>query len=349
MFRLDGLRLDATQSIIDNSPEHVVRVIVQRARKAARDREIFIAAENERQDIAFIRKYGVDAMWNDDWHHASMIAAGGKREAYYSDYRGRPQEFVSMARHGFLYQGQRYSWQKMRRGTPALDTPPQPLVCYLQNHDQVANTETGARLHQTTSPGTFRALTALLLLGANTPMLFQGEEFAASAPFLYFADHKPDLAKAVAKGRAEFMTQFRSVRTSLLDAPDDVQTFERSKLDHSERETHEDAVALHRDLLRLRRELGPPESVDGAVLSDEAFLLRFGDDRVLIINLGPALELDIAPEPLLAPPTNAKWKLVWCSEKCTQVEFDADPSWRIPAESAVLLVAAPSPAASLSI
>ena len=341
-FHLDGLRLDATQSIVDSSPEHVISVIAQRAHEAAPDRDVYIVAENEPQDIALIEELGVDAMWNDDWHHSAMIAAGGKREAYYSDYKGRPQEFVSMARHGFLYQGQWYTWQKKRRGTPSLETPPERLVCYLQNHDQLANSANGARLHQTTSPGVYRALTALLLLGANTPMLFQGQEFAASAPFLYFADHKDDLAKAVAKGRADFMGQFQSVDRKRLPSPGDIQTFERSRLDHAEREKHKDAVALHRDLLRLRRELGQPKRVDGAVLSDSAFVLRYDDDRLLIINLGPRLELDVAPEPLLAPPNNAQWDLLWSSDGSERVEFDETPSWRIGAECAVLLRASSS-------
>ena len=336
-FHLDGLRLDATQSIIDSSPEHVVSVVARRAREAAADRDIFIVAENEPQDIALIEKLGMNAMWSDDWHHTAMIAAGGKREAYYTDYQGLAQEFVSMARHGFLYQGQWYAWQKKRRGTPSLDTPPERLVCYLQNHDQLANSADGARLHQTTSPGIDRALTALLLLGANTPMLFQGQEFAASSPFLYFADHKDDLGRAVAKGRAEFMTQFASIDARRLALPNAIETFERSKLDHSERERHTEAVALHRDLLRLRRDLGRPQKVDGAVLSDSAFVLRFDDDRILIINLGPRLELEVAPEPLLAPPANARWQLIWSSDGTERVEFEETPSWRIPAQSATLL------------
>ena len=327
-FRLDGLRLDATQSIIDLSGRHVIAEIVRRAREAAGDREIFIVAENEPQDIALIRKYGVDAMWNDDWHHAAMIAAGKPREAYYTDYKGAPQEFVSMARHGFLFQGQRYSWQKNRRGTPSLDTPPRQLVCYLQNHDQVANSATGARLHHP-------ALTSLLLLGANTPMLFQGQEFAASSPFLYFADHKPELATAVSKGRAEFMTQFPSVNGQELALPNAVSTFERSKLDHSER--NEGAVAFFSELLRLRQELGEPQKVDGAVLGEKAFVLRFDDDRLLLVNLGAQLNLEIAPEPLLAPPAGARWKVRWSSDGTEQVEFDTDPGWRIPGEAAVLL------------
>jgi len=336
-FRLDGLRLDATQSIIDSSPTHVVSLIARCAREAADGREIFIVAENEPQDIAQIRKYGIDAMWNDDWHHAAMIAAGGKREAYYTDYKGTPQEFVSLARHGFLYQGQRYAWQKKRRGTPSLETPPRKLICYLQNHDQIANSATGARLHQTTSPGLNRALTALLLLGANTPMLFQGQEFAASSPFLYFADHKEDLAEAVSNGRKDFMTQFPSVDTKELALPNAMATFERSKLDLSEREKNKDAVEFHRQLLDLRHELGAPQIVDGAVLSDAAFVLRFDDHRLLLVNLGPRLELEVAPEPLLAPPPNGQWSVRWSSDGTKQVEFDEEPGWRIPAEAAVLL------------
>jgi len=198
-----------------------------------------------------------------------------------------------MAKHGFLYQGQRYSWQKHRRGSASLDLDPQRLVCYLQNHDQIANSATGGRIQRLTSAGRYRALTALLLLGPNTPLLFQGQEFAASAPFLYFADHKPELAEAVSKGRKEFMAQFPSVATiPKLPHPHDPATFERCKLDHSERQKHSEALALHRDLLRLRRELEPSAGIDGAVLGEEAFLLRFGDDRLLIVNLGRDLALD---------------------------------------------------------
>ena len=115
-----------------------------------------------------------------------------------------------MATLGFLYQGQRYKWQKDRRGTPSHDIPPRRLVCFLENHDQVANSATGARLHELTSRGKLRALTALLLLQPQTPMLFQGQEFGARSPFLYFADHKPELAKLVRDGRLEFLAQFPS-------------------------------------------------------------------------------------------------------------------------------------------
>jgi maltooligosyltrehalose trehalohydrolase len=331
-FHLDGLRLDATQSIHDASPENVITLAARRARESARGRRIFLVAENEPQDVRLLHEFKLDAMWNDDWHHSAIVAVTGKREAYYTDYRGSPQEFVSMAKSGFLYQGQWYSWQKNRRGTPSRDVPAERLVCYLENHDQVANSARGARLHQFTTPGRFRALTALLLLGPNTPMLFQGEEFGSSKPFLYFADHKPELAAAVDKGRKKFLSQFSSIAAiqEQLARPDDPRTFESCKLDHSERDA--EIVALHRDLLRLRRSFRIA-SVDGAVLAEEALVLRFTSDhhgeRLLIVNLGPELILDIMPEPLFAPPRGSRWEMLWSSEPAHEI-------WQIPREAAVL-------------
>lgn len=333
-LHLDGLRLDATQSIFDASPKNIMTEICERARAAAGDRSIIIVGENEPEDVRLLHEYGLDALWNDDWHHAAMVAATGKIEAYYTDYRGTPQEFVSMAKLGFLYQGQRYKWQKNRRGTPSHDVPPERLVCFLQNHDQIANSATGARLHQITSRGRYRALTALLLLQPQTPMLFQGQEFGASSPFAYFADHKPELAELVDEGRRVFMKQFPSVRE--LPRPDDRATFERCKLDHEHRD--EQSVALHRELLALRREFPFDAPMHGAILSDACFALRwFGDDdRLLLINLGRALFLDPAPEPLLAPPAGfARWRLLWSSEPMPEPEMK--DHWQIAGESAAVL------------
>src|SRR5205823_2270699 len=126
--------------------------------------------------------YGLDAVWNDDFHHAAHVALTGHSEAYYSDYRGSPQEFISAAKYGYLYQGQRYSWQKKRRGTLSFGLPATAFVNFIENHDQVANSGRGERVHQLTSPGRHRAMTALVLLLPGTPLLFQGQEFAASAP-----------------------------------------------------------------------------------------------------------------------------------------------------------------------
>ena len=340
-FHLDGLRLDATQSIHDASEEHILALITRRAREAANGKPIFIVGENEPQDVKLIDSYGLDALWNDDWHHTAMVAATGHREAYFTDYRGTPQEFVSMAQYGFLYQGQYYSWQKCARGTPSFHLPPESLVCFLQNHDQIANSARGERLQLLTDPGRYRALTALLLLGPNTPMLFQGQEFGSPAPFLYFADHKPELAEAVAKGRRAFLEQFPSLKDLAGDfaRPDDEATFTRCKLDHRQREASTEVVAMHRDLLRLRREM--TGIARGAVIGAEAFVLRY-KTHLLIVNLGTEVRLDVLPEPLLAPPAGRGWELVWSSDSpdyggpgIRPVEMGG--GWVVPAMAAVVL------------
>ena len=364
-FHLDGLRLDATQQIYDRSPEHVVTAIGRRAREAAGARHIIIVAENEPQDTRLVRPIaeggnGLDALWNDDFHHSAMVAITGRSEAYYSDSRGEPQEFISAAKYGYLFQGQHYQWQRRRRGTPAWGLPPAAFVVFLQNHDQVANSARGLRGDKLTSPGRWRAMTALLLLSPGTPMLFQGQEFAASAPFLYFADFDPELAAAVRSGRAEFLAQFPSIadleHRNVLADPGSVETFERCKLDLGERETHAAAYALHVDLLRLRRQdtafsLQQPGGVDGAVLGATAFALRFFtpdhlDDRLLVVNLGPDLGRPSYAEPLLAPPPNADWTCRWSSEDPSYggngtPDLWPDGGWVIPSESALVLSPGP--------
>ena len=218
-FHLDGLRLDATQTIFDASEEHILAAIGQRVRAAARGRATYVVAENEAQEARLVRPrekggHGLDALWNDDFHHSARVALSAHNEAYYADFLGNPQELLSAAKWGFLFQGQRYSWQKKRRGRPALDLHPANFVTFIENHDQIANSARGQRCHALTSPGRYRAVTALLLLGPQTPMLFQGQEFATSSPFLFFADHNPELSQLVRKGRAEFLAQFRSLDSS---------------------------------------------------------------------------------------------------------------------------------------
>src|SRR5262245_24951447 len=168
-FHLDGLRLDATQQIFDESGEHILAVIGRAAREAAGARRIVLVAENEPQDTRLVRPigeggHGLDALWNDDFHHSAMVALTGHREAYYSDTRGEPQEFISAAKYGYLFQGQHYHWQCQPRGRPSWGLPPSAFVAFLQNHDQVANSAHGLRGHELASPGRWRAITALVLL-----------------------------------------------------------------------------------------------------------------------------------------------------------------------------------------
>ena len=358
-FHLDGLRLDATQQIFDASDEHILSAIARSVRDAANGRSTYVVAENEEQHSRLVRHrkeggYGLDALWNDDFHHSALVAVTGHSEAYYSDHRGSPQEFISAVKRGYLFQGQWYSWQKKQRGSPTTGLHPASFVTFIQNHDQIANSLRGYRLHQLANPARLRAMTALLLLGPNTPMLFQGQEFAASTPFLYFADHNPELAKLVAVGRRKFLEQFSSVAqpesTPFLANPGSEETFIQCKLDFAERQRHAEYYALHRDLLKLRREdsvfrTPRPGGIDGAVLGPEAFVLRFfandGDDRLLLINLGPDLDLAIMPEPLLAPIKGGVWKVFWSSEDPRYGGRGTPPlgreGWRLPGHAALVL------------
>jgi maltooligosyltrehalose trehalohydrolase len=195
-----------------------------------------------------------------------------------------------------------------------------------------------------------------MLLAPQTPMLFQGQEFASSKPFLYFADHPPELAAQVRAGRAEFLSQFSRFDDEDPDAvvpdPASRDTFAACKLDWSERERNAAMLALHRDLLRLRRDeevfrRQDPRRLDGAPLGEHALVVRFfgarGDDKLLVVNLGADLPLGAAPEPLLAPPPGRRWRTLWSSEAFAyggsgtpQLDRD-DFGWWVPGETAVVL------------
>lgn len=361
-FHLDGLRLDATQQIYDSSAENIIAAIVQAVRSAGAPRKTFIVGENEPQDAKLFLPleyggFGLDALWNDDFHHTAMVAMTGRADAYYSDYRGVAQEFISTFKRGFLYQGQWYSWQNKTRGTPGLDMPPGKFVNFIQNHDQLANSGSGKRVHTMTSPNRYRALTTLFLLAPQTPMLFQGQEFAASSPFFYFADHKEEIAHLVERGRSGFLAQFRALATPEMQArlpdPGDPQTFTASKLDLNDRNQHQEEYALHRDLLSLRRNdpvfqaSEHSHRIDGAVLSQDAWVIRFfgensGDDRLLLVNLSRDLNLVPAPEPLLAAPKCCVWDAMWSSDDPRYGGMGMPPwptkgNWYLQGESAVVL------------
>jgi len=367
-YHFDGLRLDATQDIHDTSEEHIMAAIVKRVRKVAGARKAWVVAENEPQHSWMVKGqdcggYGISALWNDDFHHSARAAMTGRCEAYYTDYRGSPQELMSAAKYGYLFQGQRSKWQKHRRGTPALDLNPWNFVTYLENHDQVANSGRGERLITLTQPALYRAMSAFLMLAPGTPMLFQGQEFGSTRPFVFFCDHAVDLRDQVQSGRREFLSQFRSLAQPEMQEevpnPNDLTAFEQSRLDLHDRETNIRIYNLYRDLIALRRSdpvLQRPtrHGMDGAILSDNAFLLRYFDsrhgDRLAIFNLGADLHLDPAPEPLLAPPQGRPgckpaWTLRWSSEDpryggTGTFPPDSEENWRLPAYSALLLVPA---------
>src|SRR5213595_1758547 len=333
-FHFDGFRFDATHAIRDQSSEYIIGAVGRAARKAAGSRSIILIAENDLQEAKMARPRYVggddlDGMWNDDFHHSAVVALTGRSQAYYGDYRGAPQEFISAAKHGFLYQGQALSWQKALRGTPTFGISPEVFVSFIENHDQIANTGPGERLRFQTSPGRYRAMTALLLLGPWTPLLFQGEEFGACTPFTFFTDTGDGpMREAIRRGRFGFLAQFPSLATKevqeRLPVPSDPTVFVSCKLDFSERQKNQELYDLHVDLLRLRREDSrfreqKPNGVDGAVLGPASFVLRYfsednRDDRLLVVKFGESRDLNPIPEPLLAPPLGLEWETIWSSE-----------------------------------
>jgi maltooligosyltrehalose trehalohydrolase len=371
-FHLDGFRFDATQSIFDASELHILTEMQREARKAAGDRTIILLAENEPQDVRLLRPveeggHGLDASCNDDFHHMARVRLTGLTEAYYEDYHGSMDELRSAILGGYLFQGQMSLHQNKRRGSPARGLPATAFVHFLQNHDQIANTGPGRRIHELTSPARLRAMTALWLLSPQTPMIFQGQEFCASTPFLYFADFSGDNARAVAAGRAKFLSQFPSLdteeaRRSLPD-PASRSTFERSQLDWTERDRHRECLALHRDLLQLRREdlifaRQRGDLMEATSLGPDCLAVRFFDergtansDRLVIANFGQQLCYWPCPQPLLAPPAGCTWELLWSSESVRYggrgtPRVETQTGWKIPAEAAVVLAARLSPAAS---
>ena len=331
-FHFDGLRLDATQAILDSSSEHIVSEICRAARAAAGPRRVLLVGESEPQDTRLLKdggayQDGLDLIWSEDWHHAASVGLTGRRHAYFTDYQGDAPEFASMARHGILYQGQWYTWQTNPRGGYALHLPASSFVHFLENHDQVANTGIGTRSYQCVDAGLWRAFSALLLLGPAVPMLFQGQEFGSSRPFVYFADHHGELGDAVTAGRLKFLSQFPGLGTpevrDQLPRPDDRSMFDRCKLQDEERDAEGPLPNLHRDLLRIRRDdpvltaVGTGEIViESSAPTPAVVLIRFIADqghRLLIVNLGGD-HLSPMNDPLFAPLRGGRWKLRWSSE-----------------------------------
>jgi len=330
-FHVDGFRIDAAQQIFDDSPDHILAALTRAAREAAGSRQVIVVAEDEPQRARLMRPpaedgYGLDAIFNEDFHHSARVALTGIQEAYTSDYRGTSREWLAAALYGFLFQGQYYPWQSQDRGTPALDRPPCQFIAFLENHDQVANAAVGRRLIEIANLTSWRAMSALLLLGPWTPLIFQGQEWGSRAPFGYFSDHAPDLQARVLQGRKDFLSQFTRLAAAFEGAgPDAIgrPLFEASKLDHDfEPEAHP-LWRMFRDLTALRRgdaSLGQKAArLCGATLDDRVLVLRFigraaHEDRLVVVNLGSDCDIAFVPEPLVAPPALFAWEVLWCSE-----------------------------------
>ena len=262
-FHFDGMRVDAIQGLYDSSPVHILAQIARRMREAAGDRRILIVGESEPQRAGLLRGedrggIGFDMLWSDDFHHTATVAATGNREAYYGDYLGSPQELVSVLKRGWLYQGQ---WDFARGNGVAVRR------WISRRRHSLATFRTTIRLPTRPAAsdctrGRRQAGSApcrLLLLGPTPPLLFQGQEFAASSLFLYFSDARPEVTEQLRQGRRKFLKQFPSLATDQMQAqvpsPSHHDLFDRSKLNLAERDvgSHAEALVLHRDLLLLRQ------------------------------------------------------------------------------------------------
>ncbi len=262
-FHLDGLRLDAVHAIKDDSSEHLLDELARRVRAANPGRPVHLILENEENDAARLRPaapQGFSAQWNDDLHHVLHVALTGEAEGYYGDYAGDVTRRARAIAEGFAFQGETMAHRGAARGTPSAHLPPTAFVAFLQNHDQIGNRALGERISALAPPAAVKAASALYLLAPQIPMLFMGEEWAASTPFRFFCDFSGDLAEAVRDGRrAEFahFAAFRDpARRAAIPDPLDPATFAASRLnwDEAGRAPHAAVRDWHRRILAVRRE-----------------------------------------------------------------------------------------------
>jgi maltooligosyltrehalose trehalohydrolase len=308
-YRLDGLRLDATHSLVDDSRAHIVAEIATSARAAA-GRPIAVFAEDHRNLVSLVDAperggWGVDGIWADDFHHVIRRRLAGDCDSYYQDYSGSSAELARTLTQGWLFTGQHSRYAGRRRGTDPSAAPMNRFVICLQNHDQIGNRPTGDRLHHTIDAASWRAASALLLTAPMTPLLFIGQEWAASSPFQFFTDLEPGLGAQVTEGRRREFKDFPGfsdpAAQALVPDPQDPATFERSRLAWSERTVpvHQTCLSLYTELLRLRVAHGalaasPALRGDAEVIGDDVILMRreSGTERLLVVvrlaGAGPA-------------------------------------------------------------
>ncbi|MGI9032281.1 MAG: malto-oligosyltrehalose trehalohydrolase [Acidimicrobiales bacterium] len=304
-YHVDGLRLDAVHAIFDMSATHIVEEIATavHALEPELGRRAWVIAESDLNDPRVVRGpetggWGCDAQWSDDFHHALHAVLTGERSGYYADF-GSLAALAKALRKVFVHDGCRSSFRRRRHGRPPTGLPHTRFLGYLQNHDQVGNRAKGERTSALMGIGRLKIAAALVLLSPFVPMVFQGEEWAASTPFQYFTDHgDPELGRSVSEGRRREFAAFgwepmpgpagpgggAAEEAVVVPDPQDPATFDRSRLDWSELDhpPHAELLAWHRDLIRLRREV---PALSGALCSME---VRYDEDaRWLALERGP--------------------------------------------------------------
>lgn len=341
-YHFDGLRLDAVHAIVDTSATHLLEALADEVRRLETQtgRPLVLIAESDANDPRLVRPvevggYGLDAQWNEDFHHALHALLTGESQGYFVDFGGLGP-FARVLTRGFALDGRYSRYRRRAHGRSARDVPGRRFVGCLQNHDQIGNRATGERSSHLLSPGLLKIGAALVLTSPFIPLLFQGEEWAASTPFLYFTDHRdPDLAVAVRNGRREEFAEFRHDPARIPD-PQASATFERSRLDWDEPQQppHADILEWHRALIRLRR--ARPALADDRL---GRLQVEFDERRRWLLLRHPdlvvACNLAVQPQTLALPPETSQLSLHLCSEPDVRMD---DAGVRLPAEAVAVLV-----------
>ncbi|MEO7597697.1 MAG: alpha-amylase family glycosyl hydrolase, partial [Opitutus sp.] len=361
-FRCDGLRLDATHALHDETERHLLAEIAA----LAHERGAFLIAEDERNSCEILTKPNgdgahLDAAWADDFHHQVRVAVTGVQEGYFRDYRGTPADLAMTLAQGWFYTGQPFqAWKGRPRGESCRHLPTSAFVTCIENHDQVGNRALGERLEHLISPAAFRAASALLCLTPYAPMLFMGQEWAASTPFLFFTDHAGELGQNISEGRRK---EFASVGINQNLSPEDIpdpqalETFTKSKLQWEEvREpAHAGVLNLYRCCLELRKRWLTEKFRDrsawevGAV--GRAVVVRYradGEaDRLLVSSLTGDTHRSLLSDPILRPPPGWTWRIEFDSgADGPPVERVEVETLAIRAPATLLLIASRAPVTS---
>ncbi|HEY2138559.1 MAG TPA: malto-oligosyltrehalose trehalohydrolase [Chthoniobacterales bacterium] len=338
-FHVDGFRLDATHAITDNSERHLLAEIAE----AVQAEGGFVIAEDERNEAKIMLPrgeggWGFDGVWADDFHHILHRILTEENEGYYGNFEGSGNELAQTLMHGWLYRGQVQATNLRRRGTDPGRLAPEQFIFCISNHDQVGNRAFGDRLSEQISAATYRAASALLCLVPQTPMLFMGQEWAASTPFQFFTDHNGELGRAITKGRRHEFRNFAAFRDpALLEKipdPQSPETFLNSKLDWTELEKPAAAemLLLYSESLRLRRSLAVYRNRDRDSyrvldLGEGTVAILFGgegDVRVAIVtNLVGGHPMPNMDDERIAPGHGRDWRPLLSSN---EVRFGGDGS-----------------------
>ena len=314
-FGFDGLRLDATHAIQDPSERKILHELVAEVRALGGEHRLI--AEDETCHPDLIHETGLDALWADDFHHILHALLTGERDGYYGEYTISVAELARCVARGFAFEGETWTLNGRPRGGPTDELPAPAFVLCLQNHDQVGNRALGERLHHLADLDAYCAASMLLLFLPMTPLLWMGQEWAASTPWLYFTDHPPELGAQVTAGRRAEFSAFAGFRDPAARAeipdPQAAATFTASQLRWAERDEppHADVLALYRALLHLRQadpvlSTGDRDSMSVGTAGDRLWICRHGaaGRRLLVVDFGAR------PDP--SPPDAApgRWTLL---------------------------------------